>query len=194
MKYLWFFFIGFILTGCNTNNKTKGETVYNKQFNWTITIPDGFEKESQEGLEKLQSKGAEAIENTYNQEIENLAQTIFVFKNDETNYFDSNYQPFDPEIDGDYISSCKEVNEIIYETFMAQMPDTPMDSNSTTLTVDGLEFQQFNVVIEFPNGMQLTTHMFSHLFDQQELAVNIMYSDPKLGTQMLDAWKNSTFH
>jgi hypothetical protein len=194
MKYLLCVISIFILISCDTEPNTNGEIVHNPQFNWTITIPDGFEKESQEGLEKLLEKGSEAIENTFDQEIENLAQTIFVFKKDETNYFDSSFQPFNPEIDGEYTTSCREVNLIIYETFMAQMPDIPMDSNSTTLNIDGLEFQQFNVIIDFPNGMQLTTHMFNRLFDKQELAVNIMYSDSKMGEKMLEAWKKSTFH
>lgn len=179
---------------CESKPTTENEVYHNEQFNWTIHLPDGFEKETEEEWTKMQEKGTEAIESTFDQEIDNIAQTIFVFKKDETNYFDSNFQPFNPEIDGDYVTSCKQVNLVIYETFMAQMPDIPLDSNSTTLMIDGLEFQQFNVVMNFPNGMKLTTHMFSHLFDDQEIAVNIMYSDAELGKKMMEAWKNSKFH
>lgn len=188
MKYFLYIIPLLSLLSCESKPTTKNEVYHNTQFNWTIHLPDGFEKETE--WSEMQEKGTKAIENTFDQEVENIGQTIFVFKKDETNYFESNFQPFHPEIDGDYITSCRQVNQI----FMAQMIDIPLDSNSTTLTIDGLEFQQFNVVMNFPNGMKLTTHMFSHLFEGEELAVNIMYSDEELGKKMMTAWKNSKFH
>lgn len=176
------------------DSMNQAQVVHNDQFNWTMTIPDGFEEESKEDWEELQKKGADAIEETFDQEIESLAQNVFIFKKDETNYFESNYQPFDTELDGDYLVSCREVNDVIYKTFLAQMVDLPIDSNSTTVMVDGLEFQQFNVFIEFPNDMILTTHMYSRLFEGTELAVNIMYVNEEAGKSMIDAWMGSTFH
>ena len=116
-----------------------------------------------------------------------------MYRKDESNYMDANTQPFDPAIDGDYISSCKAINEIVYETFEQQMHGLPMDSSATTLTVDGVEFQQFTISIDLPGNNKMTTHIYSHLFDTTELSLNILYVDPEMGTAMIDAFKNSKF-
>tara|TARA_R110002050_G_scaffold300786_1_gene472706 strand:- start:43794 stop:44393 length:600 start_codon:yes stop_codon:yes gene_type:complete len=198
MKHTFYalFLVG-LLSSCadtaETKEETKGETVHFDKFNWTMNIPDGFEMESEEEWAKLQQKGTEAIEETFEQEIEGNAKTIVVFKQDETNYFDANYQSFDTATDGNYLKSCTDVNQVIYETFLAQMPDVPIDSSSTTETIDGLVFQKFNIVIQFPNEMKLTTHMYSRLFGDTELAVNIMYANEDTGKKMTDAWLKSSF-
>src|SRR5690606_1788507 len=142
---------------------------------------------------KMQNKGADAIEKTYNEEVVNQAKTIFVFKSDQLNYFESNYQPFDTAIDGDYLESCKNVNNMLYETFITQMPDIKIDSTSTVEKIDNLEFQTFKMKIEYPNKMTMNVLMFSRLFDKKEFTVNIMYVDKKKGEQMLDSWKKSKF-
>jgi len=195
MKYLFTIIIAIVFLSCtDTREKTKNEMVHNDHFNWTISIPDGFVKQTTEESEAQQAKGAQMISDTYDQEIDYIANTIFSFKKDETNYFESNYQPFDTAVDGNYLTSCKEVNQIIYNTFLSQMEDVTMDSNSTTQLIDGIVFQQFNVIITFPNQMKLTTHMYSSLFDKEELTINIMYVNQESGDKMLESWLNSSFH
>ena len=194
MNKLKYFLIGltFIFQSCNGQTTPKKE-IYNKDFNWTITIPENFENVSAEEWAKMQNKGADAIEKTYNEEVVNQAKTIFVFKSDQLNYFESNYQPFDTAIDGDYLESCKNVNNMLYETFITQMPDIKIDSTSSIEKIDNLEFQTFKMKIEYPNKMTMNVLMFSRLFDKKEFTVNIMYVDKKKGEQMLDSWKKSKF-
>jgi len=194
MNKLKYFFIGLtiIFQSCNGQTTPKKE-IYNKDFNWTITIPENFENVSADEWAKMQNKGADAIEKTYNEEVVNQAKTIFVFKSDQLNYFESNYQPFDTAIDGDYLESCKNVNNMLYETFITQMPDIKIDSTSSVEKIDNLEFQTFKMKIEYPNKMTMNVLMFSRLFDKKEFTVNIMYVDKKKGEQMLDSWKKSKF-
>jgi len=194
MNKLKYFLIGLtiIFQSCNGQTTPKKE-IYNKDFNWTITIPENFENVSAEEWAKMQNKGADAIEKTYNEEVVNQAKTIFVFKSDQLNYFESNYQPFDTAIDGDYLESCKNVNNMLYETFITQMPDIKIDSTSSIEKIDNLEFQTFKMKIEYPNKMTMNVLMFSRLFDKKEFTVNIMYVDKKKGEQMLDSWKKSKF-
>jgi len=56
---------------------------HNKDFNWSIPIPKGFEKVADSSWAKMQEKGAAAIENTYDTKVDNQAKTIFVFKSDQ---------------------------------------------------------------------------------------------------------------
>ena len=104
----------------------------------------------------------------------------------------ADYQPFDTEFDN-YIESCEAVNEMLYETFRAQMPDAKIDTTRTVENIDNLEFQTIKFKIEYPNKMVMNMLMFSRLFGDKEFTVNIMYMDQLKGEQMLDSWKKSKF-
>jgi hypothetical protein len=110
MRVYFLLLILVLFSSCKGQNKSEQKVYVNKDFNWTISIPSGFDTVSAANWAKMQNRGAEAIENTYDAEVINNAKTIFVFKSDQFNYFESNYQPFDTTIDGDYLTSCKEVN------------------------------------------------------------------------------------
>ncbi len=181
------------LSSCNRHTKSDPKTLYNEDFKWTIIIPENFNDVSPEDWEGLQNKGADAIENTYGEEVVNQAKTIFVFKNADFNYLESNYQPFDVEVDGDYLESCKNINEILYEIFKTQMPNAVIDSSSNVETINGLDFQLFKMKIDYPNGMIMHSLMYSRLFDKKEFSVNITFVDDKQGEKMLNAWTNSKF-
>jgi hypothetical protein len=195
MTYTKFVLFGLIIIfqSCNGQKKEKQE-IRNKDFNWTITIPENFENVSSADWAKMQNKGADAIEKTYEGDVVNQSKTIFVFKSDQLNYFESNYQPFDTTVDGDYLASCKAVDEVLYGTFKAQMPGVKIDTTRTVEKIDNLEFQTLKMKIEYPNKMILNLFMFSRLFDKREFTVNIMYVDKIKGQKMLDSWRGSKFN
>lgn len=185
-------FLTVLIQSC-TGQTTPKKEIYNKDFNWTITIPENFESVSAEQWQKMQNKGAESIEKTYDEKVINQAKTIFVFKSDEMNYFESNYQPFDTKTDGNYLESCKNVGDVLYQTFVTQMPGTKVDTTYTTEKIDNLTFQTFKITVTYPNKMVLNVLMFSKLFDTKEFAVNIMYVDKIKGEKMLECWRKSKF-
>lgn len=176
-----------------TGQKAPKQEIHNNDFNWTITIPENFESVSSADWEKMQNKGADAIEKTYEGEVVRQAKNIFIFRSDQLNYFESNYQPFDPDVDGDYLQSCKTVKEVLYETFMTQMPGVKIDTVTTVEKIDNLEFQALTMKVEYPNKMVLNFLMFSRLFDKREFTVNIMYVDKLKGQKMIDSWRQSKF-
>lgn len=195
MKKIFFLIIATstVLTSCNGQTKNEKTKIYNKDFKWTITIPSGFDTVSADKWAKMQNRGADAIEKTYDAKVENIAKTIFVFQNDQFNYFESNYQPFDIAKDGNYLEISKGVKNMIYGAFEAQMKGTKLDSSSSTQIIDGLTFHAFKVVITFPNKMIMNWHMFTRLFDKKELTVNIMTVDKSKENELLDSWLNSKF-
>lgn len=182
-----------LLTGCTGQTKTELKTLYNEDFKWTITIPENFINVSPQEWAKMQNKGIDAVEKTYGEEVINQAKIIFVFKNADFNYMESNYQPFDVEVDGDYLESCIGVKEILYETFKTQIPNAKIDSISSVEKISNLDFQTFKMKIDFPNGMTMHSLMYSRLFDKKEFSVNIMYVDEKQGKKMIEAWTKSKF-
>ncbi len=181
------------LQSCNGQTQSKKKEVYNKDFNWTITIPQNFDTVSANEWARLQNKGLDALEKTYEGKVENNASTILVFKNDQFNYFESNYQPFDSAANGNYLESFRKVNDIFYGTIKAQMPDAKIDSASSTAVISGLTFQTYKAIIYFPNKMVMEFWMYSRLFDKREFTVNIMTVDKQKQKALLDAWKNSKF-
>lgn len=177
---------------CNSQT-SKSNTIYSKEFKWTIDIPEGFEKVSAEEWRKTEDKGAEALEKTLGQEIVDRAKTIFVFKSGKVNSFESNYQPYDEAKDGNYLESCKEVNDVLFETFKNQIPNKKIERSSSTEKIDGLVFQTFKVKILLSNEMELISIMYSRLFGKKELTVNFTYVDKAIGEKMLEAFRNSKF-
>ncbi|MBX2969032.1 MAG: hypothetical protein KF803_06655 [Cyclobacteriaceae bacterium] len=186
------FFLSF-LPGCTGQAKTKPETLYNEDFKWTITIPENFINVSPQEWAKMQDKGLDAVEKTFGEEVVNQSKVIFVFKNADFNYLEANYQLFNVETDGDYLESCKAVNEILFETFKTQMPNAKIDSISSIEKISNLDFQTFKMKIYFPNGMTMHSIMYSRLFEDREFSVNIMYVDERQGKRMIEAWTKSTF-
>jgi hypothetical protein len=186
------FVLTIVIQSCSGQKTTKQE-IHNKDFNWTITIPENFENVISSDWTKMQNKGADAIEKTYAGEVINQSKIIFVFKSDQLNYFESNYQPFDTSVDGDYLESCKAVDEVLYETFKAQLPGIKIDTTRMVEKIDNLEFQTLKMKVEYPNKMILNVFMFSRLFDKREFTVNIMYADNLKGQKMLDSWRESKF-
>ncbi len=182
-----------LVSSCKGQTKAKQKTIYNSDFKWTISIPAGFDTVSSDKWAKMQNRGADAIEKTYDAQIENRAKTLFVFQNDQFNYFESNVQPFDTTIDGNYIESFKEVNKLLYGTFEAQMKDAKLDSSSSTQVISGLLFQTFKVVVTIPNNMVMNWQMFSRLFGNEEFTVNIMTVDKQKEKELLNSWLNSKF-
>lgn len=178
---------------CKAQTKSEQRTIYNRDFKWTISIPAGFDTVSAEKWAKMQNRGAEAIEKTYDAKIENRAKTLFVFQNDQFNYFESNHQPFDTTEDGNYLESFKEVNNMLYGTFEAQMKEAKLDSSSSTQVISGLTFQTFKVVVSFPNKMVMNWQIFSRLFGKKEFTVNIMTVDKQKEKELLNSWLNSKF-
>jgi hypothetical protein len=179
--------------GSCSGQTTSKKEFYNKDFNWRISIPADFQIVSEEEWAKIQNKGAEAIEKTFDEKVINQAKTIFVFKSDQLNFFESNYQPFDIAVDGNYLESCKNVHNMIYETFITQMPDLKIDSISSIEKIDNIGFQTFTMKVEYPNKMILHVLMYSRLFGKRAFSVNIMYVDKNKGQQMLESWRKSKF-
>jgi hypothetical protein len=182
-----------ILACCKGQPKTNKRLIYNNDFKWTITIPPNFDTVSAEKWAIMQNRGAEAIEKTHNADVENNSKTIFVFQNDQFNYFEANYQPFDSTIDGNYDENIKQAINIVYQTFEAQMPGARLDSSSSTAIISGLRFQTFKVKISLDNNVIMTWQMFSRLFDTKDLTVNIMTMDRQKEHELLEAWTNSKF-
>ena len=198
--FLYFNFMNrilvFLFLGVSLSGFSQMKTTHNfQEFGWSITIPDGFEAVNEAEWAKIEDRCVQAIEDAHGEELINQTTTLFAYRNSQFNVFESNYQPFDESIDGNWVNSCKEVNAIVFETFEKQMPNIPLDSASSVETIAGREFQTFMVKIDLPNGIQLKSLMFSTLFPnlKKELTVSITSVDDTQFEKMLRAFRTSKF-
>jgi hypothetical protein len=193
-KRILVFVVPFIMfQSCNGPVKSSAKEIVNNEFKWKIQIPEGFESVTADQWAKLQNRGQEAIEKTYDTKIQNQAKTIFVFRADQLNYFESNSQPFDSAIDGDYLQTYNDVNRMLYGTFEAQMPAAKLDSASSIESIDGKEFRSYRVTINVPDKLLMELLTYSRLFGNKEFTVNIMTADKKKQKILVDAWRSSKF-
>jgi len=193
MKNFAMLWIGIVvITTCSAQSKSKNE-IFNSDFKWTITVPDGFVNVEPEEWARLRGKGTAAVEKTTGGKVEDRTKTIFAFQSGPVNFFEANYQPFDEAVDGKHLESVKAVNDLLYETFKSQLPDLKIDTAFSIVKIDGREFYTTKTQLDYPNGMRMFFIMHSRLFGKKELTVNIMYVDEKKGQQMKDAWRNSKF-
>ncbi|MBN8578619.1 MAG: hypothetical protein J0L66_16875 [Cytophagales bacterium] len=191
MRFL-LFVIPTVLIACVQPAKPP-QKFFNPEFKWRITIPEQFESVGPEEWDKLQNRGAAAIEDTYGMAVNNQTTTLFVFKSGNLNYFESNYQYYDEQVDGDFAESVKAVNEALYQTFIVQMPGVTIDTLNSMASIDGLTFYSNEMKIYYPNKLTMYFAMYNRLFDDKELTVNIMYTDVQKGEKLKQAWLNSKF-
>jgi len=180
-----------ILTSCKS--QTSEQEFYSEEFKWKIVIPSGFEKIETDDWKEYQDKGLKAMGKTFDTIIENQTRTLFSFKNGEQNIFESVVQPYDVEIDGEYLESQYYVNYIMYKTIKENVKGAKIDTLSFNKTISGKEFVTFKMTVTYPNNLVMNTLMYSRLFDKTEFSVNIIYIDEKEGKKMIDNWENSVF-
>ena len=171
----------------------KGKSIYVKEFKWKIVIPAGFDALGQDVQDAYKKKGLDAIEKNVGQVVDDQTTNIFYYGSERINVIEALYQPFDEETEGEYNEVNRAIGDLLYDTFVQQMPGAKIDSTWTVKNIDGLDFNLFAVEIVLPNGKLMTMEMYSRLFGKQELTINITYIDEQKGKLMKEAFFNSTF-
>jgi hypothetical protein len=183
-----------LVSSCHAQPKTAPGEYYSKEFNWRVTIPAGFQSVPDTSWQKMKNRGTAAIEQTAGATVEDHSKTLFVFQLDQFDYFESNYQSFDPEKEGDYRANNKSACDLICQTFQRQVPSARMDSSYSTELISGLRFVVFSLDIHLSEQATFHMRMYGRPFAEKRLfTVTILYLDPAKGKPMLDAWRKSTF-
>ena len=183
-------FLSFLI---NCKSQTTEQKFYSEEFKWTITIPSGFEKIETDDWKEYKKKGIKAIEETFDKDMDNRTRTIFSFKNGEQNILESVVQPYDVDINGEYLETQDYVNKIMYQTIKKNVKGAKIDTLSFNKIISGKEFVTFKMTVTYPNNLVMNTLMYSRLFDKTEFTVNITYIDEKVGKKMIEKWENSIF-
>ena len=191
MKKALYFLITIIFFSCK--KEVKNRKFFIKEFNWAIEVPEGLNYVSTGDIKKLKAKGMKLLENTYGDEVEDKTRTLFFIESGKFNKFEANTQFFDESVDGSYTETNNEIKKLLVNTFSQNMSNIKIDSLSSKVIIDNLEFFKFDLKVTFPNELVLYTAMFNRLFDKKELSCSIIYSNKEIGTKMLKSFTCSKF-
>jgi hypothetical protein len=92
------------------------------------------------------------------------------------NTFNATITPFDPKTDGDFATATQATKDILYKTFLDQMPDSKLDSSTSSVTIDGLQFDQYHITVTLK---QKTFDMvlLSKLYKGYDFGITYLYLD-----------------
>lgn len=191
MKKALYFLITIIFFSCK--KEVKNRKFFIKEFNWAIEVPEGLNYVSTGDIKKLKAKGMKLLENAYGEEVEDKTRTLFFIESGKFNKFEANTQFFDETVDGSYTETNNEIKKLLVNTFSQNMSNIKIDSLSSKVIIDNLEFLKFDLKVILPNELVLYTTMFNRLFGKKELSCSIIYSNKEIGTKMLKSFTSSKF-
>jgi len=166
---------------------------YSKDFNFRITLPENFIAMDSVEMASMNKKGAAYMDKANNSKVENHSILLFSIKTDLVNHFNCSYQPFNPAVDGDFVTLWMGVNNMIYKTVTTQLQGVKVDTTISVEKISNLEFHTFKARVEYPNKTVMCMLTASRLFGKRMFTANIVYKDEEKGQQMLNAWRNSIF-
>ncbi|MNX94054.1 hypothetical protein D3C86_1262710 [compost metagenome] len=187
--------------GCNSTDDPKVPAAaqkvtqcHSKEIGWTITVPEGYTVSETEDLDRIQEKGKELMENSLGGEIDmSGVKHLANFAKNQFNQFQSNIEPFDTAVDGNWNAHDHMLKEFIYDTYTQQ--GIHIDSSVTeTVTISGKQFQHYTFTVYGPDKQViLRQEIFGALLNGYSFGVNINYNDSTAYKEMLQAWKSSGF-
>lgn len=171
------------------------ETVFiSTEFKWKIVIPNGYRPMGEEEWGKMQKRGLDALEKANDVQIDNQTVTLFVYRKDQVDYLEANWQPMDDDMIEDYDETRTVIGDAIFKAMQQQIPVAKIDSSYSKEKIDGLDFYVFTLKVPLPGDRMMRMILYSRLFGNKEFSFNcIAVRDERL-KEILDAFRNSSFH
>jgi hypothetical protein len=191
MRTIIFFLLIILTNGAMAQDSTKRYTF--KEIGWTFTLPVGFKELDSMANNKNIERGKKAFEES-NDVVADVSElkTLFSAIKGTFQYISATLTPFDPKKDGDYLIANKEVKGITYNTLADQIPGAKLDSSSTKITIDGLGFDKFIIVVKI-NELTMTMGIVSKLYKGYDFGISYMYMDEKTREQIEASISSSKF-
>lgn len=180
-KFSVLFLALIVLIGCKKRDTFVNNSFFDKTFNWTIAIPDDYEKKE--------------IKEEINQDpdLANKKHSIVAFKRDKANYFEANYEDYSADVRSAGLSM--RLKDFLFLKDIGQIyPKGQMgDYSVTNESVSGLEFRKSKTVLTENGKPVVTIVIFSRTFKEKLFIAKIVYENEAYGNAMIDLFKKSTF-
>jgi hypothetical protein len=117
--------------------------------------------------------------------IENVKKETF-------NTFYSTIEPLNIQPD-QFDSVVNHVKDVLYNTFVKQIPNAKMDSSSSGSDVNGLSFDKFVVVIAINNSLTMHMVLLSKFYKGYDFGICYISVNDKIKAQIESSIASSTF-
>jgi len=153
----------------------RGEKYSSEEIGWTIDIPHGWRIASKDQMEGHTENGAELVEEMGVDLDYSGLKHLIAFQKDQFNLFQSTSEPFELEYEGEYEENNAAIKEMLYDMYLSQ--GIRVDSSSTKMNVNGLDFHGFHLIVYAPNGdVILNQDMYSRHINGFDFSVNLNYN------------------
>ena len=143
-----------------------------------------------------QAKGLTAFSNAYETDItltdiERAARALVVYRNG--NDFLEALLLDKAQSEDARVEDLKFEAHLMEETFKRQAPGAQIMHLLASETIGNINFLKTSFTILLANGKPFYSHSYNGIVNGKELRVNIVFSDPQTGEQLLSAWRSSDF-
>lgn len=166
------FFLVHFQTGFSQDSTSK---IFVNEVNWTIAIPENFEIVDDSVQNNLNKKGAKLLGEA-NKVAINISTTKTLFSvHNGRNMLYATITPFSEKKDGSYAKSNSSVKEMLYKTFVEKIPNAQVDSSTSDITIDKLNFEKFTVKIILNHTPLITMSTIYRLRKGYDFSISYLY-------------------
>jgi hypothetical protein len=189
-----FLFFGVFIFFVSVSAQQTGKKYFFQQVSWSLTLHPDFIPLDSVADQALKEKGVKAISDANDIDMgESKTISLISAGKGEHNYFNCNITPYDLKKDGDYEASGKNVKNIVYKTFKDQIPDGKIDTATTKIFIDGLEFDKFQVIVSINDKELLHMLVLSKYYKGYDFGITYLYLDPVTKEQIEKMLNESKF-
>ncbi len=181
-----------LMAGCSSPHQ-ESKTYTMKEVGWTITVPPEFKVADSAKIAAQTEEGVKAIEKSNDLKVDASTTKTLINASKGHNTFNATITPFDTTKDGDFATAIQAAKEIIYKTFLDQMPTAKVDTNSSTGTVGALEFDQFHINVKVEDKTVFNMYMLSKLYKGYDFGITYLYMDDTTKRQIDGILDSSQF-
>lgn len=160
---------------------------------WEITIPEGWQITSENLLTEREEKGKKALQGVLGDQPVDYEHTpLLNIQKDRFNGLTSTSTLFDGYSEAQYKENSKQVIQLILDTYKSKGIHHTHSVNNERIA--GLEFEVLTVHLFSPKKEKiLTQKMYSRLFGDIELSVQLYFNSDKTGKELKEIFNSSIF-
>jgi hypothetical protein len=168
-------------------------TLYFKEFGWTVKLPADLKIIDAKITAEQQRKGIKLMESTIDKKIDSTDNVLLISAGrDKVNFFAANYSNSKEITEKNYDSTDKAVKEIFYRALRSNIPGN-MDTASSIIVVDGIQFNKFHVNISINDKTKISTGLITSLLRNYYWSLTYVYTDSGVGREIEKMFMESKF-
>jgi hypothetical protein len=170
-----YFLLTCLALGMMCYGQDSTRSLFIKQVGWSVEIPAGFSFMDSSHNAEIQRNGKKLLEdaNKIEADISTLVTLFTALRGKEL--FSSTIEPYNTGSNGSYINNVRKVSEFIYKTFEVRIPKATLDSSSSVIAIDGMNFNKFTVEVSIDERILFTTVLLARLHNGFDWGISYLY-------------------